>query len=185
MITNKTLSFFITPEVLNSNPLLKINKITSKKNILEVDHKWKCIKCNKEIYHPVDVLPLIHCRCEYEGWNFEHQSLYIQKIYQDEKQQDLVAIKIGITKQDGNVRKNFTDSFSVYHHKLFFEVRMEYDLAAKIEARIKRELPVGFISKEEMKDGYTETASPDCLDQMLAIYEEMIATTNQPFLRVM
>ncbi|MFK8257123.1 hypothetical protein ACFL9S_04985 [Erwinia sp. AnSW2-5] len=62
---------------------------------------------------------------------------------------------------------------------------MEYALAAKIEARIKRELPVGFISKNEMKDGYTETASPDCLDQMLAIYEEEIATTMNPFLRVM
>lgn len=62
---------------------------------------------------------------------------------------------------------------------------MEYDVAAKIDARIKRELPVGFINKDEMKDGYTETASPDCLEQMLAIYEEMIATTNQPFLRVM
>lgn len=62
---------------------------------------------------------------------------------------------------------------------------MEYALAAKIEARIKRELPVGFISKVEMQDGYTETASPDCLDQMLAIYEEEIATTQLPFLRVM
>lgn len=69
--------------------------------------------------------------------------------------------QISITKQDGNVRKNFTDSFSVYHHKLFFEVRMEYALAAKIEARFKRELPVGFISKDEMKEGYNETASPD------------------------
>lgn len=62
---------------------------------------------------------------------------------------------------------------------------MAYALAAKIEARIKRELPVGFISKAEMQDGYTETASPDCLDQMLAIYEEEIATTQLPFLRVM
>ncbi|BCQ35271.1 hypothetical protein ERHA55_29420 [Erwinia rhapontici] len=181
MITNKTLSFFITPEVLNSNPLLKINKITSKKDLMQVDHKWKCISCNKEIYHPVAMMPLIHCRCEYENWDFDNQSLYIQKIYRDEKQQDLVAIKIGITKQDGNVRKNFTDSFSIYHHKLFFEVRMAYALAAKIEARIKRELPVGFISKAEMQDGYTETASPDCLDQMLAIYEEEIATTQLPF----
>ena len=62
---------------------------------------------------------------------------------------------------------------------------MEYDLAAAIEANIKRDLPVGYISKQEMKDGFTETASPDYLDQMLAIYEEMIATTNQLFLRVM
>lgn len=62
---------------------------------------------------------------------------------------------------------------------------MEYDLAAAIEARIKRDLPVGYISKEEMKDGFTETARPDYWDQMLAVYEEMIATTYLPFLRVM
>ena len=134
---------------------------------------------------PVADLPNIHCRCEYESWDFENQSLYIQKIYRNPDYTDLVAIKIGITKQDGNVRRNFTDSFSIYHHEVAFEVRMEYDLAAAIEARIKRELPVGYISKDEMKDGYTETASPDYWDQMLAIYAEMIATTNQPFLRVM
>ncbi|HHA0034953.1 TPA: hypothetical protein ACOEXB_001632 [Yersinia enterocolitica] len=108
-----------------------------------------------------------------------------QKIYRDEDQQDLVAIKIGITKQDGNVRKNFTDSFSIYHHKLYFEVRMEYDLAARIEKRIKQELPVGFLSKAEMNDGYTETAAPDQLSEMMRIYEEEIATTQKPFLRVM
>lgn len=185
MITNKTLSFFITPEVLNSNPLLKINKIISKSNILDVDQKWKCSKCNREIYHPVEVLPLIHCRCEYDSWTIKHQSLYIQKIYKDEKQKDLVAIKIGITKQDGNVRKNFTDSFSVYHHKLFFEVRMDYNLAARIESRIKRELPVGFISKAEMDDGYTETASPEYLDDMLRIYQEEVDKSNSPIMRIM
>lgn len=63
------------------------------------------------------------------------------------------------TEQESNVRKNFTDSFSIYQHKLAFEVRMDY--------------------------GFTETASPDYWDQMLAVYKEMIATTNQPFLRVM
>jgi len=62
---------------------------------------------------------------------------------------------------------------------------MEYFLAAKIESRIKRELPVGFISKVEMQDGYTETAAPDQLSEMMRIFEEEIATTNQPFLRVM
>lgn len=36
-----------------------------------------------------------------------------------------------------------------------------------------------------MDYGFTETASPDYWDQMLAVYKEMIATTNQPFLRVM
>ena len=73
----------------------------------------------------------------------------------------------------------------LHHHKVAFEVRMEYALAAAIEARIKRDLPVGYISKQEMKDGFTETASPDYWDQMLAIYEVMISTTNHPFLRVM
>lgn len=62
---------------------------------------------------------------------------------------------------------------------------MEYDLAARIEKRIKQELPVGFLSKAEMNDGYTETCSPDFLDKMLAIYEEEIATTQKSFLRVM
>lgn len=186
MITSKTLNYFITENVLNnSNDKLKINKIINKKDILNTDQKWKCINCNKEIFHPVQVLPLIHCRCEYEDWQFKNQSLYIQKIYRDEKQQELVAIKIGITKQDGNVRKNFTDSFSIYHHKLFFEVRMEYALAARIERRIKKELPVGYLSKDEMKDGYTESCSPLYLDDMMRIYEEEIATTTLPFLRVM
>ncbi|MFV7520692.1 hypothetical protein ACNPN6_06570 [Enterobacter quasiroggenkampii] len=184
MITTKTLKFFVTPAVLNrSNEKLKINKIIG--NILTDDQKWKCINCGKEIYYKVNELPLIHCRCEYKDWEFRNQSLYIQKIYRNEDYTDLVAIKIGITEQDGNVRKNFTDSFSIYHHKLAFEVRMDYALAAAIEARIKRELPVGYVSKEEMKDGFTETASPDYWDQMLTVYEEMIATTDQPFLRVM
>lgn len=49
----------------------------------------------------------------------------------------------------------------------------------------KQELPVGFLSKVETNDGYTETCSPDYLDKMLAIYEEEIATTTKPFLRVM
>lgn len=62
---------------------------------------------------------------------------------------------------------------------------MDYKLAAKIEARIKREVHVGFISKEEMKDGFTETASPEHLEQMMQIYEEEIAFTSLPFLRVM
>jgi len=57
----------------------------------------------------------------------------------------LVAIKIGITKQDGNVRRNFTYSFSIYHHEVAFKVRMEYALVAAIEARIKRELPAPII----------------------------------------
>lgn len=185
MITEKTLSFFLTPEVLSKiNPVLKLSKLNSK-NYFSSDHKWKCIHCKKEIYHPIEVLPLIHCRCEYDKWDFDNQSLYIQKIYRDEDQQDLVAIKIGITKQDGNVRKNFTDSFSIYHHKLYFEVRMEYDLAARIEKRIKQELPVGFLSKAEMNDGYTETAAPDQLSEMMRIFEEEIATTQKPFLRVM
>jgi hypothetical protein len=35
-----------------------------------------------------------------------------------------------------------------------------------------------------MKDGFTETASPEYFEPMLAVYEEEIATTNQPFLRV-
>ena len=65
---------------------------------------------------PVADFPDIHCRCEYENWQFEHQSLYIQNIYNNSNYTDLVAIKIGITKQDGNVRRNFTDSFSTHHH---------------------------------------------------------------------
>lgn len=183
-ITPKVLSFFYTPQVLdNLNSKLKIHKKVGV--ITTADQKWKCNHCGKEIYHSIETLPLIHCRCEYEDWTFDNQSLYIQKIYRNPDYTDLVAIKIGITKQDGNVRRNFTDSFSIYHHKVAFEVRMEYDLAAAIEARIKRELPVGYISKEEMKDGFTETARPDYWDQMLAVYEEMISTTNHPFLRVM
>lgn len=182
-INPKVLAFFYTPQVLNSlNSRLKITKVSG--TISTDEQKWKCNVCNKEIHQTVATMPLIHCRCEYEDWTFKHQSLYIQKIYRNPDYTDLVAIKIGITKQDGNVRKNFTDSFSIYHHKVVFEVRMEYDLAAAIESRVKRELPVGYISKQEMKDGFTETASPDYLDQMLAIYEEMIATTNQLFLRV-
>ncbi|WP_455915680.1 hypothetical protein [Pantoea agglomerans] len=62
---------------------------------------------------------------------------------------------------------------------------MEYELAAKIEKRIKKELPLSFITKAEMKDGYTETASPEYLDQMMRIYEEELATTSLPFLRLM
>ncbi|EKP3835244.1 hypothetical protein O9S28_004552, partial [Yersinia enterocolitica] len=56
---------------------------------------------------------------------------------------------------------------------------------ARIEKRIKQELPVGFLSKAEMNDGYTETAAPDQLSEMMRIFEEEIATTQKPFLRVM
>ncbi|MEH2778750.1 hypothetical protein, partial [Klebsiella pneumoniae] len=61
----------------------------------------------------------------------------------------------------------------------------EYALAARIERRIKKELQVGYLSKDEMKDGYTESCSPLYLDDMMRIYEEEIATTTLPFLRVM
>ncbi|HDL6653490.1 TPA: hypothetical protein PXJ40_004267 [Yersinia enterocolitica] len=62
---------------------------------------------------------------------------------------------------------------------------MAYYLAARIEKRIKQELPVRFLSKAEMNDGYTETAAPDQLSEMMRIFEEEIATTQKPFLRVM
>lgn len=42
-----------------------------------------------------------------------------------------------------------------------------------------------YISKQEMKDGFTETVSIEYLDSMISIYEEMISTTHHPFLRVM
>lgn len=62
---------------------------------------------------------------------------------------------------------------------------MDYSLAAKIETRIKHELPVGFISKEEMQDGYTVMVAPEQLIEMMRIFEEEIATTQLTFLRVM
>lgn len=181
-INPKVLSFFYTPQVLNSlNSRLKITKVSG--TISTDEQKWKCNVCNKEIHQTVATMPLIHCRCEYEDWNFKHQSLYIQSIHDNTG--TIVAYKVGITSMPGNVRKNYTDSFSIYNHKIFLEVRMDYDLAAAIETRVKRELPVGYISKQEMKDGFTETVSIEYLDSMLSIYEEMIATTNHPFLRVM
>ncbi|MBS0878872.1 MULTISPECIES: hypothetical protein [unclassified Tatumella] len=179
----KLMKYFLINEVTNNlNPILKIVRMN---NDITSDQKIKCKKCNKEIFHPLSVLPLIHCRCEYEKWDFENQSLYIQKIYKDEHQQDLVAIKIGITKQDGNIRKNFTDSFSIYHHKLYYEVRMNYELAAHIETRIKKELPGGFISRDEMKDGFTETFSPQYLEDFHRIINEEIQKTTDPYMRVM
>lgn len=177
------IQYFINQSILNNiHPYLKSTKIT--KNINE-DQKFKCCKCGKEIYHPIAVISKIHCRCEYDKWDFQNQSLYIQKIYRDEYQKDLVAIKIGITKQDGNVRKNFTDSFSIYHHKLYYEIRMNYDLAAKIEKRIKNELEGSFIPKSEMQDGYTETFPPSCLSDFHRIIEEELLSTNDPYMRVM
>ncbi|EMB6559238.1 hypothetical protein VAF57_004505, partial [Yersinia enterocolitica] len=55
----------------------------------------------------------------------------------------------------------------------------------RIEERIKYELAVGFLTKAEMNDGYTETAAPEQLSEMMRVFEEEIATTTKPFLRVM
>ncbi len=78
-ITPKVISFFYTPQVLDSlNSKLKIFKMVGM--ITTDEQKWKCNTCKKEIFNTVDTLPLIHCRCEYEDWTFDNQSLYIQKI---------------------------------------------------------------------------------------------------------
>ncbi|ELW8936342.1 hypothetical protein SIN18_004466, partial [Yersinia enterocolitica] len=62
---------------------------------------------------------------------------------------------------------------------------MAYYLVVRIEERIKYELAVGFLTKAEMNDGYTETAAPEQLSEMMRVFEEEIATTTKPFLRVM
>lgn len=90
-------------------------------------------------------------------------SFYIQNI-------EDFCIKIGITNKTSEQRMAQHSSKSIYHHKLIYSETFEDGyIPYHIEKFIKDIYPRGVVSKENMRDGFSETIDIKYLEDILTI----------------
>ena len=106
------------------------------------------------------------CRC------FQHKQklAYINLVYDSG---NLIAIKFGITSKLNGRREREQNKRSVFEikHLATWEFS-SVSACKKAEKEIKAVLQTSVISKELMKDGWTETCWPHEIDKVIKIYED-------------
>lgn len=105
------------------------------------------------------------CSCSQQ----RQQECYINLIKDGEK---VIAIKFGIARNSAirAVKQNRLSVYEVYQH-----VRYSFPSIVsckQAEKECKSELECGILTREEMKDGYTETTWAYNLEKIIEIYEE-------------
>ncbi|WOL25211.1 endonuclease [Klebsiella phage iPHaGe-KPN-11i] len=96
-------------------------------------------------------------------------NFYVQKLF---KNSALYAIKFGITNNTVEFRMKRQINKSRFTHELFEEFHFEDgNIPLEIEKEIKKQLSgkTGYVSKTQMKDGYTETVAPEHLSTIMFI----------------
>lgn len=101
--------------------------------------------------------------CSIQGFNKNKKAyFYIQEIYDNDI---LISYKFGIT---NNIKRRFRNQNckSIYKHKLFYSFDNIGKIIYDLERYIKNNIDASFISKENMKDGFTETINPKDIDKL-------------------
>ena len=95
---------------------------------------------------------------------------YINLVYDAD---NLIAIKFGITSKLNGRREREQNKRSVFEikHLATWEFS-SVSACKKAEKEIKAMLQTSIISKELMKDGWTETCWPHEIDKVIKIYED-------------
>lgn len=107
--------------------------------------------------------------CKYGYRPNKPGNFYVQKLF---KNNDLYAIKFGITNKIVESRMKQQNSKSCFTHKLFEELYFEDgNIPLEIEKKIKKRLSgkIGYVSKTQMEDGFTETVAPEHLSTIMFI----------------
>ncbi|EMQ1182339.1 hypothetical protein [Klebsiella quasipneumoniae] len=134
-----------------------------------------CTLCNTIVDKRVsDALRGMNCRkCFGVGFNSSKKAtLYILKILMDDY---TIAYKVGITNKTAQERCKYINNSTELNAQVLYEYTDDGDLIQQYESIIKASLPKGgYISKELMRDGHTETFRPGLLGAVVAqMYEIM------------
>lgn len=97
--------------------------------------------------------------------NMEYNTFYINFVEDNGK---LIALKYGVT---SNLNKRIQDqnAASVFKIRNFKSFQLSHDHCVRLENLIKAEIPSSYLSKNEMKDGYTETICPSFYEKLVSL----------------
>lgn len=100
--------------------------------------------------------------------NHKPAFLYIQEICLNGA---LVAYKVGKTNRAVEDRIKQQKLKSIYEHiEMCSTFSQSGSEVSDLETKIKNIIPMSYLSKEDMEDGYTETFSPKYLDKVLSLF---------------
>lgn len=153
-------------EFINRSNTIHNNKYDYSKTVYISYSKYVTITC--PIHGDFNQSPYVHMnsngcqKCSFFGnSNNTTAFLYIQKFNNNN-------YKIGITR---NLKRRLTtiNKKSIYEHVYYKIFSGDGNIIANVESCIKQSIPTGIISKDFMKDGYTETFDEVYLDSVLQI----------------
>lgn len=102
--------------------------------------------------------------------NIDYNTFYINTVEDDGK---LIAFKYGIT---SNLYKRLQDqnTSSIFKIRNFKTFQLSHEQCVSLENSIKSKIPSSYLSKREMKDGYTETICPSFYDSLISIVNSSV-----------
>lgn len=107
-------------------------------------------------------------KCQPGGYNTKLSgTLYLHKLEQDNE----IFYKFGITNKTAEYRLKTIQRGSVFKHTLIESLTFnDGNKALNIENEIKQNIPHGVISKEQIKNGFSETVSSEYYNQLMEIF---------------
>ncbi|HCB1444855.1 hypothetical protein [Serratia marcescens] len=150
----------------NSCPNLipDIDTFTTRSDVM----KMHCTLCNTDILkRPGDVISGMNCgNCFGVGFNkAKKANLYILKIEHEGK---CIAYKVGITNKSAIQRCNWINKSTSLVLTPLYEYSSAGDNIKYIESELKKLIPAGgYIPRDVMKDGFTETFSGNHISAVL------------------
>lgn len=101
--------------------------------------------------------------------------LYLQKII---KKNELIALKVGITNREPLIRMAQQSSWTEFEHILIATIHCHsgsliYEAERNILVPLKVKRLTGILTKDVMKDGYTETVAVSEMNELLSLFKTL------------